>query len=210
MTIANFTRRLIQLTLGPLLLFGGLAGTGCSQETAESDDEVSSTDSRLDFETYRASLKQESEGLYVVDDMLLDLQRLEEYFALRYPAPNALVVRKSNATRTIWTDPARSDLAWCVSNDFGSNQDKVVTAMQAATKGWQTEAGAGLVFRYASAQNGNCNTDNTNVRIAVVLDSSMTDAYGKSPVGPPTTGRQFTQIRLSPAALSAWDLDVAS
>jgi hypothetical protein len=38
----------------------------------------------------------------------------------------------------------------------------------------------------------------------------MTDAYGRSPVGPSTIERQATQIRLSPLALSTWDLDAAS
>jgi cytochrome c556 len=197
-----------------------LLGAACAGEDADAPATEGAIESTNDFEArfaaYKASLSPVEVGAYLVEgDMLFDEEHLREHFATTGGHGQALVVRKASsafgAQRLIWKPEHRWDITWCVSDDFGADKQKVVTAMEKATDAWTREAGAGLGFRRVSDQDGACVEGAKHANIAVIYDANLSGAFGNAWVGPQYDGaRPYNRIKLGPSALSFWSLDFSS
>jgi len=65
--------------------------------------------------------------------------------------------------RDVWSAADRTNLTYCVSNDFGANKPAVVNALAKATADWSAAANNGVKFAYDGAQDGACTNANTAV-----------------------------------------------
>lgn len=77
-----------------------------------------------------------------------------------------LIVNRVGGADDRWNDVAKLELTYCVSDNFGANKAKVVTAMKIATdQKWETMGNVN--FTYVPAQDANCTASNPNVRFDV-------------------------------------------
>lgn len=215
----------------PMISWLSLLALACGGESGLAREKDTGATEAQSFEQFKASLEQVEPGVYRVEgDMLIPESALRAAFGAgaqdaeamipkKLPAigrnVSALIVRQNPsswplpASYAVWSDASRGDLTYCVSNAFGDNKARVVDAMSKATHGWQTEAGAGLKFRYVSNEDVYCTKDNNNVRISVQYEENLPDVFGRSDcVGPCNPGgREYGHILLSPAAFDFWRLD---
>lgn len=196
-----------------------LGAAACEQAPFDGAAALASTPTQVEqahdataaFAAYRGGLQEVEPGRFLVEaDMVIGADQLEEHFHRTHATDNALIVRKANGSRVIWSEASRWNLTWCVSDAFGGDKSSVVEAMEKATAGWQTEAGAGVKFARAAAEDANCTTSNANVRIAVIYEAGLSE-LGNANVGPLSdNGREHNRIKLSKKALSWWDLSFGS
>src|SRR5688572_1777197 len=139
-----------------------IMAAGCA--VGSSDEQLASTESET-FDEFRDSTYRETweGGLYIVDGdtPIVDDKALYEFWETQQQG--ALIVNRRGASDDRWTDEQKQNLTYCVSNNFGSNKAMIVDAMKRATEtiGWETMAAVNFV--YASAEDGNCNTQNANI-----------------------------------------------
>ncbi|MFY0566888.1 M12 family metallopeptidase [Archangium lansingense] len=112
----------------------------------------------------------------VEDDIAVSHEGLRAYYDHNI-APNAssetlskaaqpLVVNTVSGKDDIWDSSARSNLRYCVSNEFGTLlKPRVVSEMRAATAAW--EGAANVRFVYEPTQDANCVSTNPLVVIPV-------------------------------------------
>ncbi|MFO0676608.1 MAG: M57 family metalloprotease [Polyangiaceae bacterium] len=140
---------------------------GCAYGSGSEGDEAPSIGTRGDlgitFEQFEARAFREPEtGIYIVDGdtPVLDVKLLHEFYD-RLERPGALIVDRQGGVDSKWTDTQKTNISYCVSSRFNANKARVVQAMADATGAW--EAAANVKFVYASAQDSNCTSTNSNV-----------------------------------------------
>jgi serine protease len=145
-----------------MLVVGGVAAmqlSGCMS----GEIETSSGSDAPTFEEFEAATYREADtGLYIVGgDMAYDAKELRELYDDLYASGDALILHKPGGVDAKWSDTQKLNLTYCVSNAFGSNKQRVVNAMAAATGAWM--AGANVKFTYVPAQDGSCTASNNSV-----------------------------------------------
>jgi len=76
-----------------------------------------------------------------------------------------LIVNRVNGRDDIWDNIQRSNLRYCVSNEFGDLKDRARSEMWAATAAW--EGAANVRFIYDASQDASCTNANPNVLFSV-------------------------------------------
>jgi MYXO-CTERM domain-containing protein len=140
----------------------------------ETAPELGSNGSRLSFEEWKATQYREASGLYVLDGdvAIRDEARLFEIWSGSQPGQLAVYTQAGQDVK--WSATQRKQLTYCISNNFGANKQKVITALQGAAEGgW--EMMADVDFVYLSAQDANCTAANT----AVLFDVNPVNANGE-------------------------------
>jgi hypothetical protein len=123
------------------------------------------------FEEFKQKSARTIEGrtIYIVewDLALQNEQELRAYYdeLARGSMPKGAVNKLGSGADDVWANWAQLNLSYCVSTDFGTNQNRAITEMAAATLGWLRVAN--VKFVYDATQNGSCNNTNTNVTFAV-------------------------------------------
>ena len=140
----------------------------------ETAPELGSNGSRLSFEEWKATQYREASGLYVLDGdvAIRSEERLFEIWS--GSQPGQLAVYTQGGADVKWSATQRKQLTYCISNNFGANKSKVITALQGAAEGgW--EMMADVDFVYVPAQDANCTAANT----AVLFDVNPVNANGE-------------------------------
>ena len=133
------------------------------------------------FEEFRDSVYKEpfEGGKYIVsgDIAIEDEKQLREFFETSIQGGNEsdvggrlIVVAGPDGT---WSTERKKQLTYCVSNQFGARQAKVISDMQAATQAWQ--AVGDVMFIHKADQDGACTASNNNV----VFDVRPVDVGGQ-------------------------------
>ena len=101
-------------------------------------------------------------GVWIVNgDTPVETERELREFFINHVQPGALIVHKAGGVDAKWSDAQKVNITYCVSNNFGNNKSKVVTAMNSATGAW--EAAANVNFVHQTSQDANCTASNNNV-----------------------------------------------
>jgi serine protease len=157
---------------GPAFVASVLGAAGCA--VGGSADELSST-ANVSFEEFRALTYHEDfeGGVYIVDGdtPVIDDKALYEFWESQQQG--ALIVNRVGQSDDRWSDAQKTNLTYCISNNFNSWKPSVVDAMKRATEtiGWETMANVN--FTYVPAQDANCTTSNPNVVFAVKMVSGQ-------------------------------------
>ncbi len=125
-----------------------------------------SSDEYLSFEEFESLTYKEpwEGGHYIVngDTPIIDEKALYEFWQSVYEPGSALIVNTSGGVDTKWTDTQKLNLTYCISNNFGTNKQKVIDAFRAATdNGWEIRGNVNFI--YLSAQDASCTASNNNV-----------------------------------------------
>jgi len=127
------------------------------------DAETLSTTGGESFEEFRDSTYRENweGGHFIVDGdtAIADEKTLYEFWEAKIQG--GLIVNKIGSQDDKWNDTQKLDLTYCISNNFGANKNRVITAFTEATAGWTSRAN--VKFVYLSAHDGSCTTANNNV-----------------------------------------------
>ena len=145
----------------------GLTSTACVEQS-----EVGSNRG-LSFDAWKALQYREPSGLYIVDgDTPIREDRLFELWSAWQA--DQLAVYRVNGADVVWNATQKRNLTYCISNGFGANKAKVVTALREATdNGW--DMFADVDFKYLPEQDGNCTAGNN----AVLFDVNPVNANGE-------------------------------
>lgn len=132
---------------------------------AEAEPNRTGNTSPPSFEEFEAATYREpwEGGAYIVngDTALVDRKALYQLW-LDLHGGGALIVHQEGGLDARWNEATKRALTYCISDDFGARKADVVTAMAAATdNGW--EQFADLDFVYVSAEDGQCDANNTAV-----------------------------------------------
>ena len=130
------------------------------------DGEIANSMQNLSFEEFKARyIYQEpwADGVYIFngDTPVANEKQLYEIYELFLNA-NALIVNRVGGADDRWGATQALNLTYCISNNFGSRKNQVISAMASATEnGWENFANVN--FTYDSSQDANCTASNTNV-----------------------------------------------
>jgi hypothetical protein len=110
-------------------------------------------------------------GKYIVngDTSIGNRKQLQEFFEKLKDCtetqgnakPFELAVFNLNGADIVWNSVDKKTLSYCVSSQFGSKQEQVVKAMQAATSAW--ELISDVKFVHVAPQDGRCDAKNSTV-----------------------------------------------
>ncbi|MGQ0507175.1 MAG: M57 family metalloprotease [Myxococcaceae bacterium] len=162
-----------RIVLSTLILVSTACGTHEAQ-LAEGADEQLTTGAGLSWQAFQALVFQEPEtGVYIADgDTPFDSEKqLREFYDLNV-AQGQLIINTVGTADDRWTETQKANLTYCVSNAFGSNKQKVITAMASATEAWS--AVANVKYVYVATEDVNCTKTNNNV----VFDVNPVNAFG--------------------------------
>lgn len=124
----------------------------------------------LTFEEFEASVYQEPEsGVYIVngDTPVADIDELRDFYNSFFDG-SALIVNTVSGSDDVWLGADALDLTYCVSqSSFGSNYNRVVSAMASAASAWESAANGNIDFVHVSSKDGNCNQRTSGVKFDV-------------------------------------------
>jgi serine protease len=134
---------------------------GCASGT---DEVETSTTTGPTWEEFLAGTYHEDfeGGSYIVngDTPIADEKALREFYDSLQQG--GLIVNRVGGADDKWNDTVKLNLTYCISNNFGSNKNAVITAFQQATDAaWETMGNVNFV--YVSSQDGNCTASNSSV-----------------------------------------------
>jgi hypothetical protein len=158
-----------------VVLWLSLVLCACSAASEDGHDPVVEVNHEspvgVSWEEYRAAAKMPgAAGYYVVEwDLVFTSEAaLREHFdQISVPETPKLAMFRQLSTgfEPEYAGLEALDINYCISNSF-TNKSTVISDIAAATAGW--EEVANVIFRYDSAQDANCNQNNTIVDFAVV------------------------------------------
>jgi serine protease len=129
----------------------------------EGDENLSSTQDGPTFEEFRDQTYREpwEGGHYIVDGdrPIADEKALYEFW--EGLQQGALIVNKIGSQDDRWNDTAKLNLTYCISNNFGTRKQTMITAMNAAVAGWETRANVNFI--HLTEHDANCTRSNTSV-----------------------------------------------
>ena len=146
----------------------GLAATACV------DRADLGSNRGLSFDDWKAQQFREPSGLYIIDGDT-PVSGDESLFALwsAWQADQLAVYRVGGAD-VVWSATQKRNLTYCISNGFGANKAKVVTALKEATdNGW--DMFADVDFKYVPEQDATCTAANGSV----LFDVNPVNANGE-------------------------------
>jgi serine protease len=138
-----------------------------AQETLDASEQaIANAWRNRTFEEFEACVARDpASGNYIVDGdiQITDRKHLEEFFEkVKNPdRRRGLILHQEGGVDARWSDAQKNSLTYCVSNTFGTNKAKVVSAMASATGAWQKVAQ--VKFAHDTAQDANCTASNNQV-----------------------------------------------
>jgi len=150
------------------------------------------------FEDFEATAYREPDtGIYIVDgDVPLEgIDELRRYWALLGDG-SALTVNAVGGVHDLWSDAAKRNLTYCVSDQFGVHKPTVVANMAAAGRAWSTAMD--VTFSYRPAQDATCTPSNTNV----VFDVRPASGGALAVAFHPHMARSSRSLLIFPAGLA--------
>ncbi len=150
------TKRIpILLTIAAAQLGGCVVGEDTEPQT--------STNQAPSWEEFRAGVYQEDfeDGHFIVNGDIAVPNEKQLYEFWEGLQQGALIVNRRGGADDKWSDTAKLNITYCISNNFGSNKTRIVNAMNAATAKW--ESLGNVNFTYVSSQDANCTASNQNV-----------------------------------------------
>lgn len=158
-----------------LLVVGVAIACGGVDEDQVSAALIENGQPAITWEEFRTSVYKEPwpGGAYIVDGdiPLHGEEALLDYYLSYAQHGDALTVNQVYGSDDIWAHPERFRLTYCVSDDFGTQKDQVVSTLAAAAHSW--EDFVGVRFTYLPGQDANCTAANSNVTFDV---NSVSDA----------------------------------
>ena len=159
---------------------------GCTVGDPEGGFRADMTFEEFEAVTYREPWE---DGAYIVDGdtPIVDKKHLFELWQqlFRGGGEGALIVNRVGGSDDRWSDSAKLNLTYCISNNFGGNKAIIVAAFNSATAAWESRANVN--FTYLSAQDGTCTNSNPNVVFNVrqvsgqpYLASAFFPSYGRA------------------------------
>lgn len=125
------------------------------------------------YKEFEASTYVDFDGQYVVngDEVVSNQGDLHKFYESMVSGPkhipeDGLIVNTVSGKDDKWSASQASNLTYCVSNKFGSDKAAIVTAMAEGAGMWEAASSA-VDFIYVPAQDGSCNTRNSNVLFSV-------------------------------------------
>jgi serine protease len=188
--------RLVQSLLGVAVLF-----TACDAP----DEDIGRSGPDITFDEFKDQAYKESfdGGVYIVngDETVLNEKYLREFYDKLYSS-ETLIVNRVGSADDKWSNTAKLNLTFCVSNTFGGNKNAVITAMNTATSRW--EAAANINYVYSSGLDGSCTASQTGV-VFDVRPVSGQPYLARSFF--PSTGRSQRNVLIDSTAFnSTWPL----
>jgi serine protease len=154
----NIRVAMIKTTLFAVAAVWQLGGCTIGEEAP-----VTSTNQAPTWEEFRATVYQEDfeGGHFIVngDIAIADEKQLYEFWESLQQG--ALIVNRVGGADDRWNDTVKLNLTYCISDGFGSNKSKMVTAMNAATARW--ESLGNVNFIHVTSQDASCTASNPNV-----------------------------------------------
>jgi hypothetical protein len=170
------------------------------------DEQIGETGPDVTWEEFRAQAYKEpfENGVYIVngDEPLQNEKQLREFYDYLY-TDNELIVNRVGGTDDKWSNTAKLNITYCVSNTFNNNKATVVNAMNAATGQW--EAAANVNFVYRSEFDASC----TASQSGVVFDVRPVNSGGQYLARAffPSQGRSTRNVLIDGTAFnSGWSL----
>ncbi|MGV3623047.1 MAG: peptidase M10, partial [Archangium sp.] len=149
--------------LGAVLAVFTACGVGEGRITDQGED-VTQSGSGLTWEQFRNTkvFVEPETGLFIADgDTLFESEKLLREFYDENVREGQLIVNRVGSADDKWSNTAKLNISYCVSNSFGTRKATVVQTMAEATGAW--EAAANVKFVYVAAQDANCTASNSNV-----------------------------------------------
>ena len=160
----RFTR-----TLGLAAIAATAIGLGtvipATADSAPAPDDVPT------FQEFEASTYQDADGSYIVngDEPISSKGELREFYDQLIgveSVTNRLAVKTVDGVDDKWSDTEVSELSYCVSTEFGTRHDDIVSTMASATALWESQPSK-IDFSYDSSADADCTTGNTSVVFSV-------------------------------------------
>jgi len=139
-------------------------GCGPAPEAADGEHLSTTAGQAVTFEAFLGTVHRDSLGRYIYEgDMVAhDVEELRRAWEQLYPLDGALTVSKYNGLRNdVWQNDAQLNLTYCVSNNFGTNKQALVNALDLAGDAWGEKVR--INFIHVPAQDANCTASNTSV-----------------------------------------------
>lgn len=148
------------------LLASGLAALALSSLVGCAESPTLSSTAGVSYEEYLAAVDREpGTGGYILDWDVVVFDEAQVYESWQRSQQGALSIYRQAGADIKWTDAAKKNLTYCVSDAFGARKATVIAAMQAAGKdGW--EKFGDIKFKYDPTQDATCTAANN----AVVFD----------------------------------------
>lgn len=161
---------LLSCSLGGVLAACDAADSAYEQDGLPDEAEIGSNQEGPSFAEFLASVHKEPwpGGVYIVDGdtPVHSIEDLRAFYDRQYGS-GALIVQTSRGTDAAWLGTEKQQLTYCISNAFGSNKQRVVDAIAAATADWT--AAADVKFTYLPAEDARCTSSNNAVLFDVQL-----------------------------------------
>lgn len=153
-----------QTILGAVMaVLATACGVGESRITDLGED-ITQSGSGLTWEQFRATkvFQEPESGLFIADgDTLFESEKqLREFYELNV-REGQLIVNRVGSADDKWSNTAKLNISYCVSDSFGTRKATVVQGMAQATGAW--EAAANVKFNYLSQHDANCTASNSGV-----------------------------------------------
>ncbi|MDQ4112273.1 peptidase M16 [Nocardioides sp. KC13] len=125
------------------------------------------------YQEFEASTYVDVDGQYIVngDEVVSNQGDLHKFYESMVSTPkhvpkDGLIVNTVSGRDDKWSASQALNLTYCVSDRFGTNKAGIVTAMEQGAGLWEAASSA-VEFTYVPAQDGSCNTRNSNVLFSV-------------------------------------------
>lgn len=139
-------------------------GCGVAEGTVSDQADVTVSGSGLTWEQFKDTkvVVEADTGVFIADGdtPFFSMKQLREFYEMNV-REGQLVVNRVGTADDKWSDTQKLNLTYCVSDSFGANKSRMVTAMNQAGAAWA--AVANIKFVYLPAHDANCTASNTSV-----------------------------------------------
>jgi serine protease len=169
------------------------------------EEEVGSSEPELTYEEFKALAYKEpfKDGVWIANgDTVFASEKLLKEFYDQLFGGQELIVNRVGGADDKWSNTAKLNLTYCVSNNFGGNKNAIVSAMNTATGRW--EGAANVNFIHLTQYDSSCTGSQSNVVFDVRQVSGqpyLARAFF------PSTGRSQRNVLVDTSAFnSGWPL----
>ena len=129
-----------------------------------SDEQIGETGPEVTWEEFRAQTYKEpfENGMYIVngDEVIQSEKQLREFYDYVF-TDSELIINRVGGADDKWSNTAKLNLTYCVSNTFNNNKAAAVAAMNQAAANW--EGAANVNFVYLSQFDASCTASQSGV-----------------------------------------------
>ncbi len=119
-------------------------GVNCSKQGVPKHMELEENNKHLNFDEFKSKfvIGPLRDGSYIVENdiSMKSESKIIEYYHKYYNNYTKLMVDNLFGSDNVWDSTQKKNLTYCISNNFGSNKNQVITAMNNATAAWELAA----------------------------------------------------------------------